>query len=196
MQLFGGREAFTRKLDALFTAEPGVSNESVVDMTGYIGQYVHGNEPSHHIAYLYLWAGQPWKSQERVRELLLTHYRNDFDGLDGNEDCGQMCAWFAMSAMGLYAVDPVSATYVLSAPLFDEARIRMANGRELVIEAKRTSPDEKYIQSITVDGKPHDRLWIEHEKLASGAHLVFTLGAQPNTRLGVDERAMPPSLTA
>jgi predicted alpha-1,2-mannosidase len=196
MGLFGGRENFARKLDALFTAEPGVSNEQVADMSGFIGQYVHGNEPSHHIAYLYLWAGQPWKSQERVRELLLTHYRDDFDGLDGNEDCGQMSAWYVMSAMGLYAVDPVSATYVLTAPLFDESRIRLGAGRELVIETKRSNPEDKYIQSITVNGKPHDRLWIEHQVLVAGAHLVFTLGSQPNTSLGVDERLMPPSLTA
>ena len=196
MKLFGGREAFAQKLDALFTEEPGVSNEKVLDMTGYIGQYVHGNEPSHHITYLYLWAGQPWKTQERVRELLLTHYRNDFDGLDGNEDCGQMSAWFVMSSLGLYAVDPVSATYVLSAPLFDRATVRLAGGRELVIEAKRSQPDDKYIQSVTVNGKPHDKLWITHEEIVRGAHLVFTLGPQPNKSLGVAESAMPPSLTA
>src|SRR6185503_16711357 len=135
MQLFGGREPFATKLDRLFTEQPGVSNESVADMTGFIGQYVHGNEPSHHITFLYTWAGQPWKTQEKVREILLTHYRNDFDGLDGNEDCGQMSAWFVMSAMGLYAVDPVSATYVLSAPLFKRVSIRLGNGRQLVIEA-------------------------------------------------------------
>ncbi len=196
MKLFGGREAFARKLDALFTAESGVSNEKVMDMTGFIGQYVHGNEPSHHITFLYLWAGQPWKTQELVRELLLTHYHNDFDGLDGNEDCGQMSAWFVMSALGLYAVDPVSATYVLTAPLFERSRVNLGGGRELLIEAKRTSPEDKYIQSVTVNGQPLDRLWIEHETLARGAHLVFTLGLQPNKSLATEERHMPPSLTA
>ena len=199
MKLFGGREPFAAKLDRLFTEQPGVSNEVVADMTGNIGQYVHGNEPSHHIAYLYAWAGQPWKTQERVREVLLTHYRNDYDGLDGNEDCGQMSAWFVMSAMGLYAVDPVSATYVLSAPLFERVSIPLGNGRELVIEAKGTggAPEtNKYIQSITVNGKPHDRLWIRHEDLVNGAHLVFTLGSSPNQTLGVDESKMPPSLTS
>lgn len=184
------------KLDALFTADPGVSNETVVDMTGFIGQYVHGNEPSHHIAYLYLWAGQPWKAQEKVRELLLTHYRNDFDGLDGNEDCGQMSAWFVMSSMGLYAVDPVSATYVLTPPLFNRVAVRLGKGQELLIETKRKSADDKYLQSVTVNGKPLNRLWIEHEVLARGAHLVYTLGPEPNTTLGVDESVMPPSLTA
>ena len=196
MALFGGREAFARKLDALFTAEPGVSNEVVPDMTGFIGQYVHGNEPSHHITYLYVWAGQPWKTQERVRELLLTHYRNDFDGLDGNEDCGQMSAWYVMSAMGLYAVDPVSATYIMSAPLFEKVTIPMDGGGQLLIEAKRSSPDDKYIHSITVDGRPHDKLWINHADVVKGAHIVFTLGPEPNKTLGVAEQFMPPSLTA
>ena len=196
MGLFGGREPFARKLDALFSEPPGVSNEVVVDMTGNIGQYVHGNEPSHHIAYLYVWAGQPWKTQERVRELLLTHYRNDFDGLDGNEDCGQMSAWFVMSAMGLYAVDPVSATYVLTAPLFDKVTIPLENHKQIVIEARRSQPGDMYVQSITLNGKPYDRLWIAHDELVRGAHLVFTLGSQPNRTLGVAESLMPPSLTA
>jgi predicted alpha-1,2-mannosidase len=198
MQMFGGREPFAKKLDSLFTEKPGVSNESVADMTGFIGQYVHGNEPSHHITYLYTWAGQPWKTQEKVREVLLTHYRNDFDGLDGNEDCGQMSAWFVMSSMGLYAVDPVSATYVLSAPLFKRVTIQLGNGRQLVIEADGGAEPEKnkYVQSVSLNGKPLDRLWVRHEDLVQGAHLVFKLGAEPNTNLGTSEDKMPPSLTA
>jgi predicted alpha-1,2-mannosidase len=196
MALFGGRDAFARKLDALFTAEPGVSNEDVPDMTGFIGQYVHGNEPSHHIAYLYVWAGQPWKTQERVRELLLTHYRNDFDGLDGNEDCGQMSAWYVMSALGLYAVDPVSASYVMSTPLFDKVTIPMGGARQLVIETKRSSPDDKYIQTVTVDGRSYEKLWITHAEVVTGAHIVFTLGPEPSKNFGVAEHLMPPSLTA
>jgi predicted alpha-1,2-mannosidase len=196
MQLFGGREAFAQRLDALFTAEPGVSNEQVADMTGFIGQYVHGNEPSHHIAFLYLWAGQPWKTQERVREILVKHYRDDYDGLDGNEDCGQMSAWFVMSSLGLYAVDPVSATYVLSAPLFERASVTLGDGHELKIEARRASPEDRYIQRVSLNGKPLDRLWVRHDELANGAHLEFVLGSEPNKNLGVAEAAMPPSLTA
>lgn len=195
MQLFGSREAFAGKLDALFTAEPGVSNETVADMTGYIGQYVHGNEPSHHIAYLYVWAGQGHKTQKLVRQILLTQYRNDFDGLDGNEDCGQMSAWYVMSALGLYAVDPVSATYVLTAPLFDRASIQLGGGRTLLVEAHRKSPEDQYIQSVTVDGRVLDRLWVHHGDLIRGAHLIFTLGPEPNPTLGSAESAMPPSLT-
>lgn len=194
MQLFGSREAFAGKLDALFTAEPGVSNETVADMTGYIGQYVHGNEPSHHIAYLYVWAGQGHKTQKLVRQILLTQYRNDFDGLDGNEDCGQMSAWYVMSALGLYAVDPVSATYVLTAPLFDRASIQLGGGRTLLVEAHRKSPEDQYIQSVTVDGRVLDRLWVHHGDLIRGAHLIFTLGPEPNPTLGSAESAMPPSL--
>ena len=196
MQQFGEREAFAKKLDALFTAEPGVSNEQVSDMTGFIGQYVHGNEPSHHIAFLYIWAGQPWKTQERVREILVKHYRNDYDGLDGNEDCGQMSAWFFMSALGLYAVDPVSATYVLSAPLFESTTVQLGGGRELKVEARRSSPEDQYIQAVTLNGQPLDKLWVRHEDLEKGAHLVFTLGPLPNKSLAVNENAMPPSLTA
>src|SRR4051794_14179489 len=187
MQLFGGREAFAKKLDALFTAESGVSNEQVSDMTGFIGQYVHGNEPSHHIAFLYIWAGQPWKSQQRVREILLQHYRNDYDGLDGNEDCGQMSAWFFMSALGLYAVDPVSATYVLSAPLFDRAVVQLGGGRELNVEVRRSSAEDQYVQAVTLNGQSLKKLWVSHQELEQGAHLVFTLGPQPNKSLATSE---------
>ncbi len=193
---FGGRGPFLKKLDALFDAEPGVSNEDVADMSGFIGQYVHGNEPSHAITFLYTYAGQPWKTQQRVRQIIDTLYHNDFDGLSGNEDCGQMSAWFVMSAMGLYAVDPVSATYVLTAPVFDSVRMRVGEGRELLIEAKRSAPGDAYIQSVKLDGKPLDRLWVRHEDLIKGAHLEFVLGPEPNTTLGVDPSLAPPSLTA
>jgi putative alpha-1,2-mannosidase len=126
------------------------------------------------------------------------HYRNNFDGLDGNEDCGQMSAWFVMSAMGLYAVDPVSATYVLSAPLFKRISIPLGNGRQLVIEAEGGDDPQKsrYIQSVSLNGKALDRLWVRHEDLMQGAHLVFKLGEEPNTALGTSEDKMPPSLTS
>ncbi len=196
IETFGGREPFTKKLDALFTASPGVSNEEVVDMSGYIGQYVHGNEPSHAILYLYTYAGQPWKTQQRVRQVLDTLYHNDFDGLSGNEDCGQMSAWYVMSALGLYAVDPVSATYVLTAPHFDRVSVRVGEGRELVISCVRSAPTDTYIQSVKLNGKPLDRLWVRHEDLAKGAKLEFVLGAEPNKVLGVQPEMAPPSLTA
>ncbi len=195
IDLFGGRQPFLAKLDQLFLEEPGVSNEEVVDMSGYIGQYVHGNEPSHHIIFLYTYAGQPWKTQQRVRQILDTLYRNDLDGLAGNEDCGQMSAWYVMASLGLYAVDPVSATYVLTAPAFDRAHVRLANGNDLVIEAKRTAPSDMYIQSVVLNGTPHNHLWVTHAQIAKGARLTFQLGPNPNMTLGVEERLAPPSLS-
>jgi len=196
IETFGGREPFLAKLDSLFEATPGVSNEEVVDMSGFIGQYVHGNEPSHAITFLYTYAGQPWKTQMRVRQILDTLYHNDYDGLAGNEDCGQMSAWYVMSAMGIYAVDPVSATYVLTAPVFDRIQMRVGGGRELLIESTRSAPTDAYIQSVKLNGKPLDRLWVRHEDLVGGAHLQFVLGPEPNKTLGTDPAMAPPSLTA
>jgi putative alpha-1,2-mannosidase len=126
--------------------------------------------------------------------LLDTMYDNKPDGLAGNEDCGQMSAWYVMSAMGLYAVDPVSGNYVFGTPLFDRAVVKMGSGRELVIEAKRKSADEKYIKAVTVNGKPYDKLWIPHATIAPGAKIVFIMSDQPNHELGTAEDVAPPSL--
>lgn len=194
IELFGGREAFVEKLDSLFDSNLKLPADAPPDIAGLIGMYAHGNEPCHHIAYLYLYAGQPHKTQERVRMLLDTMYDNKPDGLAGNEDCGQMSAWFVMSAMGLYAVDPVSGNYVFGTPLFDRAVINVGGGRELVIEAKRKSPEEKFIKAITVNGQKHDQLWIAHADIAKGAKIVFTMSSEPNHELGTSEASAPPSL--
>jgi predicted alpha-1,2-mannosidase len=215
IEVFGGREAFIQKLDTLFDQSSEQSADAPPDIAGLVGQYAHGNEPSHHIAYLYVYAGAPYKTQQRVRTLLDTMYDNKPDGLAGNEDCGQMSAWYVMSALGLYAVDPVSGTYVFGSPLFERATVELGSGKKLVIRAKRSGPDlakppvgggdlakprvgdgQRYVQSITVNGKPHDRLWIAHSEIAQGAEIVFTLGDQPNQQLGSSEQAAPPSLTA
>lgn len=194
---FGGREPFLKKLDELFNQSSELPPDAPPDIAGLIGQYAHGNEPSHHIAYLYIWAGQPWKTQERIRQILDTLYHNDPDGLAGNEDCGQMSAWYVMSALGLYAVDPASGTYVLGTPLFESAKVNLGGGKTLAIEAKRTSPSQKYVQSVALNGKTLDRLWVHHADLvAGGATLTFTMGDEPNQQLGVDEKLAPPSLTA
>jgi predicted alpha-1,2-mannosidase len=195
MALWGGREAFLAKLDRLFTVPSTLPADAPPDIAGMVGQYAHGNEPSHHIAYLYTYAGQPYKTQSRVQSLLETMYRDEPDGLEGNEDCGQMSAWYVMSALGLYAVDPVSGNYVLTSPLFDRATLAVGGGT-LTIEAKRPSPDAIYIQSVRVNGKEQDKLWISHAEIAHGGSIVFTLGAQPNRQLGSAEQAAPPSLTA
>jgi predicted alpha-1,2-mannosidase len=196
MNLWGGREPFIKKLDALFTVPSTLPADAPPDIAGLVGQYAHGNEPSHHIAFLYIYGGQPWKSQERVISLLKTMYKNEPDGLQGNEDCGQMSAWFVMSAMGLYAVDPASANYVLNTPLVDKATIQVKGGKKLTIEAKRPSADAIYIQSVTINGKKSDRLWVKHEEIASGGSIVFELGTTPNKSLGAAEAVAPPSLTA
>jgi putative alpha-1,2-mannosidase len=146
------------------------------DVTGMVGQYAHGNEPSHHIAYLYNYAGASHKTQARVRSLLETMYDNQPDGMAGNEDCGQMSAWFVISALGLYAVDPVSARYDFGTPLFDHAEIQLNSGKKLIVEAKRESPKAIYIKSVTWNGGAISGLSIEHSRLVQGGVLVFHLG--------------------
>jgi predicted alpha-1,2-mannosidase len=194
IELWGGREPFLKKLDSLFTVPSTLPPDAPPDIAGMVGQYAHGNEPSHHIAYLYVYAGQPWKTQSRVHSLLLTMYDNQPNGLQGNEDCGQMSAWYVMSALGLYAVDPASGNYVLTSPLFEKATLRVSGGKTLTIEAKRTSPDDIYIQSVSVNGKTSDKLWVSHEEIARGGSIVFKLGSKPNEKLGAAEAVVPPSL--
>ena len=195
MELWGGRESFVKRLDELFTVT-ALPKVVPPDIAGLVGQYAHGNEPSHHIAYLYVYAGQPWKTQSRVSMLLKTMYNNAPDGLAGNEDCGQMSAWYVMSALGLYAVDPVSGNYVLTSPLFDKATVKVTGGARLVIEARRSSRDAIYIESVTINGKRSDNLWVRHEEIAHGGHMVFELSTTPNKALGAAPESAPPSLTA
>lgn len=195
MALFGGEQGFARKLDALFAASSQQLPDAPPDIAGLVGQYAHGNEPSHHVAYLYAYTGQHHKTQFRVRSLLATMYQDSPDGLAGNEDCGQMSAWYVMSALGFYAVDPVSATYVIGSPLFDRVDIDMGLGRTLIVEAQGNAPDCPYIQSATWNGKPYTRTWLHHADLSAGGHLVFHMGASPNPHYGADRADRPPSFT-
>src|SRR5438874_564029 len=196
IELFGGREPFLAKLDELFHTSSELAPDAPPDIAGLVGQYAHGNEPCHHIAYLYSCAGAPYKTQERVRSLLETQYNNQPDGLAGNEDCGQMSAWYVISALGFYAVDPVSGNYVFGTPLFDGAELTLNNGKKLVVEAKRSSPEDKYIQAIHFNGQPHSKIWFHHADLASGARIVFTMASEPNKQFGANEGDAPPSLSA
>ena len=196
MQLFGGRQAFVEQLDALFSQSTDLPPDSPPDIAGLVGMYAHGNEPSHHIAYLYCYAGAPWKTQERVRGLLDTMYRNQPDGVAGNEDCGQISAWYCISALGFYAVDPVSGNYVFGTPLFDRAVVELGAGAKLTMEARRKSPDDRYIQSVTFNGKPYHKVWFRHADIARGGTFVFQMGSKPNLQFGAGEDAAPPSLTA
>lgn len=196
IELFGGRDAFLQKLDELFTTSSELPPDAPPDIAGMVGQYAHGNEPCHHIAYLYAYAGAPYKTQERVRFLLDTMYRNEPDGLAGNEDCGQMSAWYVISALGFYAVDPVSGNYVLGTPLFDHAEVELGSGKKLVIEAKRKSPEDKYIQEVTCNGQPHSKTWFRHADIVNGATIVFTMAGEPNKQFGSDQNDAPPSLSS
>ncbi len=195
IRLLGSREELVEKLDSLFSQSSEIEGEVPADMTGLMGMYAHGNEPSHHIAYLYDYAGAPYKTQQRVRALLDEMYHAAPDGLAGNEDCGQMSAWYAMSALGFYAVDPASGNYVFGTPLFDRVVIDMGNQHRLIVEARRASPGEQYIQSVTFNGKPYDKVWFRHADIAAGGSLVFQMGSQPNHQFGADPSAAPPSMT-
>jgi predicted alpha-1,2-mannosidase len=195
IELFGGREAFVAQLDALFAQSTDLPPDTPPDVAGLVGMYAHGNEPSHHIAYLYCYAGAPWKTQERVRSLLETMYHDDPDGVAGNEDCGQISAWYVISALGFYAVDPVSGNYVFGTPLFNRAVVEMGPGSTLTVEAKRKSPEDCYIQSVTFNGKPYHKLWFRHADIARGGTFVFQMGPRPNRQFGADGAAAPPSLT-
>ena len=175
IETLGGNKPFVEKLDQLFNQSSDMPPDMPPDVTGMVGQYAHGNEPSHHIAYLYNYAGAPYKTQARIRSLLETMYDNKPDGMAGNEDCGQMSAWFVISSLGLYAVDPVSAQYDFGTPLFDRVEMNVSGGRTLTIEAKRQSVKSIYIRSVEWNGSAVNGLTIEHAQLAKGGALVFHL---------------------
>ncbi|MBS0431398.1 MAG: GH92 family glycosyl hydrolase [Proteobacteria bacterium] len=193
MQMFGGDAAFERKLDELFTTASTLPPNAPPDIAGMVGQYAHGNEPSHHVAYLYTYTGSHWKTQARVRMLLETMYRAAPDGLAGNEDCGQMSAWYVLSALGLYPVDPVSTNWVFGSPLVDHAEIDVGGGKKLVVEARGNGKGRPYIQSVTWNGKPWTQSWIAHAELAKGGTLVFEMGDTPNKQFGAAPQDRPPA---
>lgn len=174
--LHGGAEAFTAKLDSLFTIDAQLEGEEASpDISGFIGQYAHGNEPSHHIAYLYNYVNQPHKTQYYVNKILTELYKNTPDGLCGNEDCGQMSAWYVFSAMGFYPVNPAECKYQLGAPLFDKITIRTGPEKKFVITATRESEKEIYVKEVWLNGKKLDRLWITHDEIMNGGELNFIM---------------------
>ena len=188
----GGDAAYEAKLDAFFSAPSVLPENAPPDIAGLLGQYAHGNEPDQHAAYLYAYVGAPWKTQRIVRRLLTEMYKADPDGIIGNDDCGQMSAWFVMSALGFYPVDPVSAVYVLGAPLFDRATVRLG-AQALVIDAPGNAPDRPYVTSVRWNGRPWTKSWIDHATLARGGTLSFTMSATPNPRFGRAHADRPPS---
>lgn len=179
ISLVGGKERFTQKLDSMFTYVPHTDEELPIFSTGMIGQYAHGNEPSHHVIYLYNKVGQPWKAQQYVAEVLHELYKNDPAGLCGNEDCGQMSAWYVFSAMGFYPVDPVSGQYEIGTPLFPEVKMHLNNGKVFTILAPAASHENIYIQSVKLNGKPYDKSYITHEQIMNGDTFEFEMGNKP-----------------
>ena len=194
--LMGGRGQFARKLDELFTADSRTTGREQVDITGLIGQYAHGNEPSHHMAYLYNYVGQPWKTQSRVQAIMDQFYKPEPDGLIGNEDCGQMSAWYVLSAAGFYPVTPGSTVYAIGSPLFPELRFNLENGKSFVVRAVNVSKHNVYVQSASLNGKAYNKSFLLHEDLMAGGELVFTMGPRPNVRWGVGEGSEPVSRIA
>ncbi|MBQ8239799.1 MAG: GH92 family glycosyl hydrolase [Bacteroides sp.] len=172
IELFGGEEKFLTKLDSVFTVELKTSQ---ADVTGLIGQYAHGNEPSHHVAYLYTMAGKPERTQELIRQIFDTQYRPEPDGLCGNDDCGQMSAWYMFSAMGFYPVDPVSGNYVFGAPQMPKIVLNLADGKTFTVIAEGISNENKYVESITLNGEPYTKNYIAHEDIMKGGTLVFKM---------------------
>jgi len=193
IQGMGGEEAFLAKLDSLFESDTIVTGENVsADISGLIGQYAHGNEPSHHIAYLYSYARAPWKTADRVREILATQYGDTPFGLSGNEDCGQMTAWYVLSALGIYPVNPAEGTWVIGSPLFPEAVVDLGNGRTFTIQAHGVSAENRYIQWARLNGAPYGRSYLWHEDIAGGGVLELGMGPRPSS-WGTGPGSPPPS---
>ena len=193
VQLFGGKEAFTSALDDIFHTDAQVDGD-LVDITGLIGQYAHGNEPSHHIAYLYNYIGQPWKTQAMTRRLLDEMYAPTPEGIVGNEDCGQMSAWYILSSLGLYAVCPGSNEFTFTTPLFEKATLQLANGKTLTITANH--PEKNlYIDKVELNGKEIETNFVTYEQLMGGGELHFSLTDQPNRKRGVTADSAPYSFT-
>lgn len=181
IELMGGDEAFVTHLDSLFTMDSNITGDHVsADISGLIGQYAHGNEPSHHIAYLYNYAGKPKKTQQMVRQIMDTMYDDQPEGLSGNEDCGQMSAWYVFSAMGLYPVNPASGIYDLGSPIFDRVTIPITPEKSFVIEAKNVSAENKYVDRVLLNGKALEVYQISHEQIMNGGLLTFEMTADKN----------------
>jgi len=184
IQLMGGDEGFSAKIDEMFAQESVVTNEHAHDISGLIGQYAQGNEPSHHVAYLHNYAGRAWKTQQKVAMIMDSLYTDNPDGISGNEDCGQLSAWYIFSATGFYPVAPGSGDYIIGSPLFEETTIHLANGKNFTVKTSGRTSEAVYIQSAQLNGKPFLRSFITHKEIESGGVLEFVMGTEPNKEWG------------
>lgn len=192
--LLGGEQHFSRKLDSLFTVKGNMGEEASPDISGLIGMYAHGNEPGHHIPYLYNYVGQPWKTADKVRFITDNFYTAKPDGIIGNEDVGQMSAWHVFSTLGFYPLNPANGAYVFGSPAVQHATIQLAAGKTLTIEAQNNGSVNKYIQAVTLNGKAYSKSYITHQQLLQGGKLVFTMGATPSPTWGVAPADRPRSV--
>ena len=179
IELTGGEARFAERLDSMFTYETTDKSKLPIFSTGMIGQYAHGNEPGHHVIYLYNRVKQPWKTQQYAAQVMHTLYKNMPDGICGNEDCGQMSSWYVFSAMGFYPVDPISGQYEIGSPIFPEVKMYLASGKTFVVRAENVSDENIYIQSVTVNGQPYNKSYITHEMIMQGDTIHFVMGNKP-----------------
>ena len=191
IELFGGDEEFITKLDAFFVNNDSMGETASADITGLIGQYAHGNEPSHHIAYMYAYAGQQWKVAEKVRFIMDEFYTDKPDGVIGNEDCGQMSAWYVMSSMGYYQENPSDGVFVFGSPRFDKMTVKVRGNNTLIIEAENNSKENIYIQEVYFNGKPYEKSYITYDELIAGGTLKFVMGPKPNKNFGAAKENRP-----
>jgi predicted alpha-1,2-mannosidase len=194
IELLGGDEKYTEKLDELFSMSSELGEEASMDITGMIGQYAHGNEPSHHTTYMYAYSGQPYKIADKVRYINNELYTDKPDGLSGNEDCGQMSAWHIFSSLGFYPVNPSNGAYVFGSPLFEEASIVLPENKKFTIIAKENSDQNIYIQSVELNGKDYKYSYITHKDIVQGGELIFNMGPKPNKNFGKEKEFRPQSI--
>jgi len=186
INLHGNTQIFTERLEQLFTESSEITGDNISkDISGLIGQYAHGNEPSHHIAYLFNYANKPWRTQYWVRQILKTQYNTTSNGLSGNEDCGQMSAWYVLSSIGLYTMNPASENYEIGSPIFDKTTISISDEKSFIIEAEHVSNKNIYIQSATLNGKVFNQTFISHKQILNGGTLNFVMGSVPNKNWGI-----------
>ncbi|MBK3519160.1 GH92 family glycosyl hydrolase [Carboxylicivirga marina] len=194
IDLLGGDALFTQKLDSLFEVNDDMGEHASIDITGLVGMYAHGNEPSHHTAYMYAYAGEQHKTADLVRHIMTELYTDKPDGLCGNEDCGQMSAWYVFSSMGFYPVNPANGMYVFGSPLFDETCVSNPNGTEFKVIAENNSAENIFIQSVELNGTPYNKSYITHKEIINGGVLRFVMGPKPNTEFGFNKDDRPQSI--
>ncbi len=194
INLMGGDAPFTQKLDSLFNAKGDMGAEASSDISGLIGMYAHGNEPSHHVTYMYAYAGNQWKTAEKVRQVIKEFYTTRPDGLAGNEDVGAMSSWYVLSSVGFYPVNPAKGIYVFGSPVFDKATLSLQGGKTFTVQTLNNSKENKYIQSVTLNGKPYTKSYIRHADLLNGGTMVIKMGSQPNYGFGKAEADRPNSM--